>query len=59
MLAPNRKGEYTYFVAMRVKRSDCEKVMNDIQSTLPDEIKQWIDNDQERFRERLREELNK
>lgn len=59
MLAPNKKGEYTYFVAMRVKRSDCEKVMNDIQSTLPDEIKQRIDNDQERFRERLREELNK
>ena len=57
MLPPNKQGEYTYFVAMRVRRADCEKVIDDIQETLPEDLKRQIDNDQDRFRERLREAL--
>ena len=57
--APNRKGEYTYYVVMRVKRSDCAKAMEEISTTLPSEVKAQIDRNQELFRERLNEYLNR
>lgn len=62
MSEPNRKGEYTYFVAMQVSKDISEKLaaqVEEVVSELPDNIKARINYDQEKFKEYLKQYMKK
>lgn len=62
MSEPNRKGEYTYFVAMQVSKDIAEKLsehVEEVVNELPSDIKARIDYDQEKFKEYLKQYMKK